>query len=124
VHYSTTLVYYYMLDLYSAFLGKSFIFKVRKEDCHRIHSSVVLIMALSKVKISKTIMRFRGKVIHDGEKNTFSDDETPYVRFLEILVYSMILKRVGIPDKEIELIIGVIFHCNYVAMENKTDYRR
>ena len=70
-------------------------------------------------KIAKTIIRFRGKVIHDGEKSTFSDEETPYVRFLEILVYSMILKRVGIPDKGIELITGVIFHCNYAAMEQK-----
>lgn len=68
-------------------------------------------------KIAKTIMRFRGKVIHDGEKSTFSDEESLYVHFLEILVYSMILKRAGIPDKGIELIIGVIFHCNYVAME-------
>lgn len=68
-------------------------------------------------KIANNIMAFRGKVIHEGEKSTFSNDETPYVRFLEILVYSMILKRVGIPDNGIELIIGVIFHCNYVAME-------
>lgn len=72
--------------------------------------------------IAKTIMRFRGKVIHDGEKSTFSDDETPFVRFLEILVYSMILKRVGIPDEGIEVIIGVIFHCNYVAMENEVGH--
>ena len=68
-------------------------------------------------RIANKIMAFRGKVIHEGDKSSFSDDETPYVRFLEILVYSMILKRVGIPDKEIELIIGVIFHCNYVAIE-------
>ena len=68
-------------------------------------------------KIADRIMAFRGKVIHEGDKSIFSDDETPYVRFLEILVYSMLLKRVGIPDKGIELIIGVIFHCNYVAME-------
>ena len=74
-------------------------------------------------KIAKTILSFRGKVIHDGEKSTFSDEETPYVRFLEILVYSMILKRVGIPDKGIELIIGVIFHCNYVAMEAEIGHR-
>lgn len=72
--------------------------------------------------IAKTIMRFRGKVIHDGEKSSFSDDETPFVRFLEILVYSMILKRVGIPDEGIEVIIGVIFHCNYVAMENEVGH--
>ena len=75
------------------------------------------------IKISKTIMRFRGRVIHDGEKNTFSDDETPYVRFLEILVYSMILKRADIPDKGIELIIGVIFNCNYIAIENEVGYK-
>ena len=74
-------------------------------------------------KIAKKIMNFRGKVIHDGEKSTFSDDETPYVRFLEILVYSMILKRVGIPDNGIELIIGVIFNCNYVALEQEIDYK-
>lgn len=74
-------------------------------------------------KIAKTIMSFRGKIFHDGDKSTFSDDETPYVRFLEILVYSMILKHVGIPDKGIELIIGVIFHCNYVAMEAEIGHR-
>jgi hypothetical protein len=68
-------------------------------------------------KIADRIMAFRGKVIHEGDKSIFSDDEMPYVRFLEILAYSMLLKRVGIPDKGIELIIGVIFHCNYVAME-------
>lgn len=61
--------------------------------------------------------------MHDGEKSTFSDDEAPYVHFLEILVYSMILKRAGIPDERIELIIGVIFHCNYVAMETEFGHK-
>ena len=74
-------------------------------------------------RIAKTISGFRGKVLHDGEKSTFSDDEAPYVHFLEILVYSMILKRAGIPDERIELIIGVIFHCNYVAMETEFGHK-
>lgn len=70
-------------------------------------------------KIAKTILGFRGKVLHEGDKSTFTDDETPYVRFLEILVYAMILKRAGIPDKGIELIIGVIFDCNYAAVKTE-----
>lgn len=74
-------------------------------------------------KIAKTIMSFRGKVIHEGDKSTFSDDETPYVQFLEILVYSMMLKRVGITDNGIELIIGMIFHCNFVAMEMEVGHK-
>ena len=57
-----------MLDLYSAFLGKSFIFKVRKEDCHRIHSSVVLIMALSKDEYLRT----RKEVMETGTQEKVS----------------------------------------------------
>ncbi len=60
-------------------------------------------------EIAKSLSRYRGKVIHDGEKTTFSIDEIPYVHFLEILVYSMILKRASLPDKEIETLVGVVF---------------
>lgn len=68
-------------------------------------------------KIADEIMQLRGKVLHDGTKNSFSNEEIPYVRFLEILVYSMMLKRADIPNKSIESIIGVIFHCNTIAIE-------
>ena len=68
-------------------------------------------------KIANAIMRLRGNVLHDGTKNSFSNKEFPYVRFLEILVYSMMLKRAKISNKSIELIVGAIFHCNTIAFE-------
>ena len=57
--------------------------------------------------IAKKINEFRGNVIHGGGKNTFSVEEAPFVQFLEILVYSMTLKRAGLEDGDIQRMIRV-----------------
>lgn len=70
-------------------------------------------------QIAEKLVILRNAVIHDGSKNEFTDEESQYVRFFEILVYTLILKRVGIPDAGIERLIGVVFNSNYVALNEE-----
>lgn len=68
-------------------------------------------------KIAKKVVALRGRVSHEYTLLEFDDIQTEYVRFLEIIVYCMMLKRAGIDDDGIELIIGIVFNCNSVRTE-------
>ena len=70
-------------------------------------------------KIANFLLNLRGKVIHRYEKNVFSIEEQQYVQFLEILLYSMILKRAGVSNKGIEHMIGSAFSCNFSYMDDE-----
>ena len=68
--------------------------------------------------IAKKTAGLRGKVSHDYSLLEFDDLQTEYVHFLEILVHAQMLKRAGIDDVGIEIIIGNVFHCNNLYMDN------
>lgn len=67
-------------------------------------------------QISEKIVALRAQAAHEHSLLSFDDEQAEYVHFLEILVYAQILKRAGIDDVGIELLIGVVFHCNFVFM--------
>lgn len=68
-------------------------------------------------KIAKEIVGLRALVSHEYSLSSFTDNQAEYVHFLEILVHAQMLKRAGIDDTGIELIIGILFHCNFKYLE-------
>lgn len=82
------------------------LWRTRREDsAEEIRSAAA---ALSKL---------RGTVIHGQLHINFSETELQYIRLLDVITYAQMLKRAGIPDEGIELIIGVVFNCNFLYME-------
>lgn len=69
--------------------------------------------------IASNLVNLRGKIVHSNLYKNLNNEEIMNIRFLDILTYVMMLKRSGIDNDGIELIIGVIFHCNIKYM----DYR-
>lgn len=59
--------------------------------------------------ITKKITELRNKYIHGDTTVTVNDNESEYIRFLEILTYSMLLKRMGFLDEEISNIVKTLF---------------
>lgn len=64
--------------------------------------------------IAKELTALRAKIAHDNYCEELNNNEIENIRFLEILAYSMFLKRAEIDDNGIELIIGCVFKCNYL----------
>lgn len=61
----------------------------------------------------------RGAIAHGRFSGVFSDADAQKIHFLEILTYAQMLKRVGLDDKDIERVVGVLFGCNYVVFKEK-----
>ena len=61
----------------------------------------------------------RGAIAHGRFVGMFSDLDAQKIHFLEILTYAQMLKRIGLEDKDIERIIGVVFGCNYVVFRER-----
>ena len=70
-------------------------------------------------KIAKTLSEQRGKIAHGSDFDGFSDLDARRIKFLEILTYAMMLKRLGLDDPDIERIIGVVFSCNYIVFTER-----
>lgn len=70
-------------------------------------------------KIAVFLARQRGKVAHGSFSGTFSDVDAQKIRFLEIITYAQLLKRVDLEDADIERIIGAVFKCNYVLFQEQ-----
>lgn len=68
-------------------------------------------------KIAKFLVSQRGSIVHGGFSGSFSDADAQSLRFLEILTYAQLLKRVGLEDADIERVIGALFGCNYVLFQ-------
>lgn len=66
-------------------------------------------------EIATKLSSKRGTAAHESSSNTFTDIDAQKIRFLEIIVYCQLLKRMGLKDEAVEKIIGVIFSCNYIA---------
>lgn len=65
-------------------------------------------------KIAIFLTELRGKIAHGGFFGDFSDADAQKIRFLEILTYAQMLKRIGLFDEEIERVVGMIFNCNFI----------
>ena len=59
----------------------------------------------------------RGKVLHNNIGYQFNDKEMECIRFLEIIQFIMTLRRASFTQGEIEIIIGVLYHCNSKYLE-------
>lgn len=70
-------------------------------------------------KIAKFLAEQRGAVAHGNFASIFSDADAQKIRFLEILTYAQMLKRVGLEDSDIERIIGAVFYCNYIFSQEQ-----
>lgn len=70
-------------------------------------------------KIAGFLTDQRGAITHGSFSGIFSDVDAQKIRFLEILTYSQLLKRVGLEDAEIERIIGALFQCNFILFQEK-----
>lgn len=60
-------------------------------------------------KISSKISDLRNKYSHGDTIASLDDEDSEYIRFLEILIYSMLLKRMEFLDEEISDIVRSIF---------------
>ena len=56
-----------------------------------------------------SIPTMRGKILHDGDRNLLTREETSAMQLLEMVVYAQILKRAQLKDKEISKIIRFNF---------------
>lgn len=61
------------------------------------------------------IVDLRSKAAHTDMNITISDEEADYLHLLEIVLYCQMLRRAGIDDHGIEVLIGLVFHCNDVG---------
>lgn len=69
-------------------------------------------------RIAEKIVGLRAQVSHENSQIEYDDYQVEYIRFLEILVYSQMLKRAEIDDAGIELLIGLVFNCNSKYMDS------
>ena len=70
-------------------------------------------------KISRFLVKQRGSIAHGGFSGIFSDIDAQKIRFLEILTYAQLLKRIGLEDPDIERVIGIIFGCNFILFHER-----
>ena len=70
-------------------------------------------------EIVEFLVAQRGAIAHGRFVGMFSDIDAQKIHFLEILTYTQMLKRIGLDNKDIERVIGVVFGCNYVAFKEK-----
>ncbi len=63
-------------------------------------------------KISNELSTLRSKAAH-GTYEMYNDKQAQMIRFLEVLSYAQMLKRATLCDKDIEIIIGLVFQCNF-----------
>lgn len=68
-------------------------------------------------EVASFLVELRNKIVHSNFHTIFDREETNIIRFLEILTYVMLFKRIGIEDKGIEILIGVVFGCNTKHMQ-------
>lgn len=72
----------------------------------------ILPKTLTVGKASERLAELRNKIVHGNFHTIFDREEIAIIRFLEILTYVMLFKRAGVKDEGIEILIGVVYHCN------------
>lgn len=69
--------------------------------------------------VASILTDLRGKITHGELRTILTDDDVECIRFLDVLTYAQTLKRAHISDEDIELIVGVVFKCNFKFMHFK-----
>jgi len=69
-------------------------------------------------KVASILAELRNKIVHSNFHTIFDREEINIIRFLEILTYVMLFKRIGVEDKGIDILIGVVFGCNTKHMQS------
>lgn len=64
-------------------------------------------------KIADNLSDLRGVIAHGDFNGKFTEAQSQQIYFLEIMVYAQMLKRAELHDTEIELILGIVFNCNF-----------
>lgn len=90
-----------------------------KQNIHILEESMFFILpkGFKMRKAASDLADLRNKIVHSNFYTVFDREERSIIRFLEILTYVMLFKRIGIEDKGIEILIGVIFDCNTKYMQ-------
>lgn len=91
-----------------------------------IHGSIQFLFptGFNIKEVSSSLSKLRAKIAHDNLYRELTDKELLNIRFLDVLSYIMLLKRAGVDDCSIELIIGAVFHCNFKYMSYKQNNTR
>ena len=79
--------------------------------CTFRHKSIIPNSDLNK--IAQELTEMRNKIAHGNFSLKFTEEQAQLIRFLEIMVYIQMMKRADIANDDIELMIGVIFCCNF-----------
>jgi len=90
-----------------------------KQNIHILEESMNFIFPKGfKIgKVASDLAELRNKIVHSNFYTVFDREERDIIRFLEILTYVMLFKRIGIEDKGIDILIGVVFGCNTRHMQ-------
>lgn len=68
--------------------------------------------------VLKQIADLRGKTVHSEIGKSFTKEEEECIRFMDVLQYSLLLKRTSLQQHDIEIILGGLFGCNNVRIED------
>ena len=63
-------------------------------------------------RVANRLTGLRAKIVHGDFSGELSPEDVQLFRFLEVLTYCMLLRRIGLRDSEIEVFIGAVFMCN------------
>lgn len=95
-----------------------------KENSRAMDSSINNLLHRHKGSVedaASTFAKLRGKVLHNEMGYEFDDKESECIRFVSILQFVMVLKRVQYSDAAIEKIIGRAFMCNNSFFDELTE---
>jgi hypothetical protein len=66
--------------------------------------------------VASTLTDLRDKIAHGESGTVLTNDDFECIRFLDVLTFAQTLKRAQVSDEDIELIVGVVFKCNFKYM--------
>ena len=91
----------------------------KRNDGVFIHSRQSLFLRNGDLRASADrLNRIRQTIVHDDIELKFDDYDIECLRFLEVLQFVMTLKRAKYDNQEIEELIGIIYGCNSVYLQN------
>ena len=63
-------------------------------------------------RVADRLTGLRASIVHGDFSGELTPQDVQLFRFLEVLTYCMLLRRIGLKDSEIEVFIGAVFMCN------------
>lgn len=93
------------------------------EDCFK-NSYIFYSHSNPKISdIARKTAALRGEITHYEPGKELNFFEKELVQFMDILQMAMFLDRANIPHSDIEKILGPIFHCNYLYLDEKNNLK-